>query len=133
MDFILDRLNEGRWIHIYPEGKVNTNPKIDLRLKWGVGRLISDCKVLPIVIPIYHLGLDSILPNVTPYIPRIGQKVTIVVGEPIDFNPVMRELEKAGANAEQRRKAVTDLVQQKLRALRKETEIMHAKHTYVGH
>ena len=133
MDFILDRLNEGRWIHIYPEGKVNTNPKIDLRLKWGVGRLISDCKVLPIVIPIYHLGLDSILPNVTPYIPRIGQKVTIVVGEPIDFNPVMRELEKAGANAEQRRKALTDLVQQKLRALRKETEIMHAKHTYVGH
>ena len=133
MDFILDRLNEGRWIHIYPEGKVNTNPKIDLRLKWGVGRLISDCKVLPIVIPIYHLGLDSILPNVTPYIPRIGQKVTIVVGEPIDFNPVMRELEKAGANAEQRRKALADLVQQKLRALRKETEIMHAKHTYVGH
>ena len=133
MDFVLDRLNEGRWIHIYPEGKVNTNPKIDLRLKWGVGRLISECKVLPIVIPIYHLGLDSILPNVTPYIPRIGQKVTIVVGEPIDFNPVMRELEKAGANAEQRRKALTDLVQQKLRALRKETEIMHAKHTYVGH
>ncbi len=47
-------------------GKVN-EVKTEMRLKWGVGRLIADSKVTPIVIPIYHQGMDSILPNRTPY------------------------------------------------------------------
>ena len=43
-----------------------------IRYKWGVGRLISECRPrnLPIVVPIYHLGMDTVLPNKRPYIPR---------------------------------------------------------------
>lgn len=74
VDFTIKRLNEGHWVHLYPEGKVNLD-KTDMRYKWGVGRLISECKKPPIVIPIYHLGMDDILPNTKPYIPRIGKKV----------------------------------------------------------
>ncbi len=57
--------------------------QISLRLKWGVGRLVSDCPKLPTVLPIYHLGMDHVLPNKEPYRPRIGQAVTICVGKPI--------------------------------------------------
>jgi monolysocardiolipin acyltransferase len=47
-------------------GKVNEE-KSEMRLKWGVGRMICEAKVAPVVIPIYHQGMDSILPNRTPY------------------------------------------------------------------
>ena len=62
MDFAVDRLNEGSWLHLYPEGKVNES-KENMRIKWGVGRLIWECKIPPIIVPIYHFGMDSILPN----------------------------------------------------------------------
>jgi monolysocardiolipin acyltransferase len=63
VEFCLDRLNEGSWTHVYPEGQVNEK-KTDLRLKWGVGRLVADSNVTPVVVPIYHLGMDEVRANV---------------------------------------------------------------------
>lgn len=40
MNEILDELNDGGWLHIFPEGKVNEE-KVDMRLKWGVGRFVK--------------------------------------------------------------------------------------------
>jgi monolysocardiolipin acyltransferase len=57
MNEIIEELNKGEWLHIFPEGKVNEEKKF-LRLKWGVGRLIADAKVTPIVLPFYHLGIQ---------------------------------------------------------------------------
>lgn len=61
------------------------NPKEFLRLKWGVGRLIADSNVCPIVIPFWHIGMDNVLPNIEPYRPKIGKIVTLNVGSPIDL------------------------------------------------
>lgn len=30
------------------------------RLKWGVGKLIARAEVPPVVVPIYHLGMDKV-------------------------------------------------------------------------
>ena len=55
MNQVLDELAKGDWLHIFPEGKVNEKKEF-IRLKWGVGRLIADSKVTPIVLPFIHHG-----------------------------------------------------------------------------
>jgi 1-acyl-sn-glycerol-3-phosphate acyltransferase len=55
MNQILEELNRGDWLHIYPEGKINTT-KEWLRLRWGVARLVADAHVTPIVLPAWHFG-----------------------------------------------------------------------------
>jgi monolysocardiolipin acyltransferase len=32
------------------------------RLKWGVGKLIAHAPVTPVVIPLYHTGMQSVVP-----------------------------------------------------------------------
>ena len=63
-----------------------------LRFKWGVAKLILQCKTPPIIVPIWHEGFEHILPNFPPYIPQIGKKATVVVGEPIDAEPLLHQL-----------------------------------------
>ena len=124
MDFVLGRLNMGEWLHIFPEGKVNMTSDF-LRLKWGIGRLISECDVTPVVIPIWHLGLTAVLPNHPPYIPRVGKKVTICVGEPLDFRDTLAQLRESGLSPKDIRKAVTDIVQAELQELKDRTKKLH--------
>ena len=84
VNFSLEKLNEGGWVHVFAEGQVNMNPiHKTLRLKWGVGRLVSECVNVPVVLPIWHVGMEDVLPNRSPYIPRICKRVTVLIGDPI--------------------------------------------------
>ena len=131
MQFAVDRLNEGCWVHLYPEGKVNLS-KEPMRIKWGVGRMVAECKRTPIVIPIYHLGMDSILPNQTPDFPRFRKKVTIIVGRPIKIEETLEELNKSNATALEKRLVITNLIQKQLYSLKITAEIYHARHLAGG-
>ncbi|XP_055953992.1 tafazzin-like isoform X2 [Argiope bruennichi] len=129
MDFCLERLNAGCWVHFFPEGKVNMAKNEFIRLKWGIGRLIAECKICPIVIPFWHLGMDSVLPNVEPYWPRIGQKVTIFFGEPIDFSSLREKLKNEYQSAMEKRKIITDKIQDNLFQLKQQAERLHVVQT----
>ncbi|XP_024536046.1 N-acylphosphatidylethanolamine synthase [Selaginella moellendorffii] len=91
MDEALDRINEGEWMHTFPEGKVCQEHGPLRRFKWGVGSLVARAAVPPIVLPIGHTGFDQVMPEKymfgrRPLLPLAGKKITIVVGEPMEFD-----------------------------------------------
>ena len=54
--------------------------------RWGLARLILDAlagqpKRVIELLPLYHLGMDRVLPNVRPYIPKMNKQVTIFIRE----------------------------------------------------
>ncbi len=55
MNEVLHELNKGNWLHLFPEGKINLEKEF-IRLKWGVGRLVADAAITPVVLPFYHCG-----------------------------------------------------------------------------
>jgi len=97
-----DKLDAGEWCHLYPEGKI-TQPwrfkkgksKLGKFLP-GIGKIVTTCKNIPMVVPIYHRGMHNILPEVEgdpklpakpkSIIPKIGKNVDIYVGEPVDLS-----------------------------------------------
>ncbi len=81
--FLLERLKEGRWVHIFPEGKRTRKPvgRMADELKSGIGMLMAEA--LPVALPFYHYGMHKVLP-VGSLRPRRGKRVRLVFGEPID-------------------------------------------------
>ncbi|XP_063702029.1 tafazzin isoform X2 [Culicoides brevitarsis] len=124
IDLCIDKLSRGEWVHVFPEGKVNMT-KETLRLKWGVGRMVYESAVVPLVIPIWHIGMDEILPNEPPYYFRFGKTVTYNFGQPIDLNPLVQRLRASNATEIEARKAITDHIQEAMYALQRETEALH--------
>lgn len=83
-------------------------------MKWGVGRLILESPVTPIVIPICHLGMDQVLPNESPYKLKTGKRVTMNYGEPIDLSGLLDELRESKVSEIEARKAITDRIEEEL-------------------
>ncbi|XP_004926206.1 tafazzin [Bombyx mori] len=117
MDFCVERLSKGEWVHIFPEGRVNVE-KQPLRFKWGVGRLIAESPKAPLIVPVWHEGLDRVLPNTEPYLLKFRKRVFLCVGEPIQMQHLLDTLRKSNATDEETRKAITDRIQDELLRLR---------------
>ncbi|XP_076091903.1 tafazzin-like isoform X3 [Mytilus galloprovincialis] len=126
MDFIIEKINNGDWTHIFPEGRVNID-KSFIRFKWGVGRLVAEAKKIPVVLPMYHVGMDDILPNNKPYVPRIRKKVTLLIGQPMEFTEdveLMRLMKKTPTEI---RKYITDKIQDEIYKLKEKAERLHVE------
>jgi len=78
LTFCNEKLAVGDWVHVFPEGKVNMTQE-PMRIKWGVGQLVWHCPTEPIVLPLWHVGMEHILPNEPPYYPHLGKKVKIPI------------------------------------------------------
>jgi len=88
----IEKLNEGKWVHVFPEAKVNQSGSL-IPFRWGVGKLVADSKETPIVLPIYHSGLEKLMPERRPHIPRLLQRnqLNIIIGEPLNFKEVLKQ------------------------------------------
>lgn len=124
MNQILQELNKGHWLHIFSEGKINLEREW-LQLRWGVGRLVADSIETPIVVPMYHYGMDTILPNTEPYVPQINKKTTVVCGEPIDFDQIVEDLKAANKTPMEMRKVITDKIQEEFYQLKEVSRKHH--------
>ncbi|KAK4683821.1 monolysocardiolipin acyltransferase, partial [Tremellales sp. Uapishka_1] len=107
VDEAVKKVQNGDWIHIFPEGKVNqeiSHPEGGiLRFKWGVGRIIMDSNVMPEIIPMWISGFDQIMNErrkFPRFIPRSGAKISITVGEPITetIRPLVESWKKLAAS-----------------------------------
>jgi monolysocardiolipin acyltransferase len=69
-------VSAGHWVHVFPEGRVIQSGQLGLdpltkrseseikskgRLKWGVGKLIAHSASTPIIIPMYHTGMQQVM------------------------------------------------------------------------
>ncbi|XP_026491147.2 tafazzin [Vanessa tameamea] len=120
MDFCVERLERGEWVHIFPEGRVNVE-KERIRFKWGVGRLVADSAArgcAPVVLPVWHEGMDRVLPNTEPYRLRCRNRLYLAVGEPIRLHALLDKLKTANATEEETRRAITERIQDELLKLR---------------
>ena len=133
MNFLQSRLDAGGWVNVFPEGKVNW-PREDMRLKWGVGRLVADCQAKKLmVLPVYHHGMASVLPNPLskgesqPVVPRPGNLVTVCIGQPINLAPLLAKLRGSGMEEVEVRSRLTKEVQAALEELGRETRMQHVK------
>lgn len=57
LDTAISKLEQGQWVHMFPEGYVNLSRKMVLRrFKWGLSRLLLESKHRPRVVPIWIEG-----------------------------------------------------------------------------
>lgn len=99
-----------------------------MRFKWGVGRILYETyPVSPIIVPIWHEGMNDLLPNYPPYYFRLNSKLTFNFGKPIDLSETMKMIFDKKVDEVEARRLITDEIQKSLETLRLETEMLHKK------
>ncbi|KAL1811857.1 hypothetical protein ACET3Z_021922 [Daucus carota] len=89
MDIAIAKLNRGGWVHIFPEGSRSLDGgKTIGSAKRGIGRLVLDADNVPMVVPFVHTGMQDIMPIGAKF-PRIGKTVTVLVGDPVEFDDLL--------------------------------------------
>ncbi|KAL2469151.1 Phospholipid/glycerol acyltransferase family protein [Forsythia ovata] len=93
MDLAISKLNCGGWVHIFPEGsRSRDGGKTMGSAKRGIGRLVLDADNVPIVVPFVHTGMQEIMPVGSKF-PKVGKTVTVLIGDPINFNDLLNNEE----------------------------------------
>ncbi|XP_022719430.1 tafazzin [Durio zibethinus] len=118
MDMAISKLNTGGWVHIFPEGsRSRDGGKTVKSSKRGVGRLVLDADTAPIVLPFVHTGMQDVMP-IGANFPRIGNTVTVLIGDPINFDDLLNAEETTDSSTGKLYDAVASRIGHQLRNLK---------------
>ncbi|XP_021742568.1 uncharacterized protein LOC110708683 [Chenopodium quinoa] len=118
LDTAISKLNNGGWVHIFPEGsRSRDGGKTIGSAKRGVGRLVLDADKTPIVVPFVHTGMQEIIPIGASF-PRIGKTVTVLIGDPMEFDDLLNAEETDLASRGNSYDAVSTRIGQRLNELK---------------
>ena len=95
VELAVRKLLEGKWLHIFPEGKVYQNRQVNF-MRWGVAKCVATAYVrsphrkAAMVLPFYHSGMELVVPlsrfDTTVGYPTIcwpgSLPIRVAVGEP---------------------------------------------------
>lgn len=121
MDDAVALLDAGEWLHLFPEGR-RTRDGALLPLRPGVGRLVADATPTPVVVPVFHRGMEQIM-GIGGYNPvQPGHHLSIRCGAPLEFQDLLaahRPDGVAGSEAQEDAlyRAITARIQDALYAL----------------
>ena len=97
MQLMRERLRtHGDWLHLFPEGRVRQDGEMN-KLKSGLAHLlcgIADAN--PVVLPFHHCGMEKVL-RVKTTVPHVGNKIHILVGQPIEMADLLLRCRKVSA------------------------------------
>ncbi|KAJ6510158.1 acyltransferase-domain-containing protein, partial [Mycena vitilis] len=97
VDAAIEKLNAGNWVHFFSEGKINQPQTYTQhagvahlpRFKWGVGRVLMETSALPVILPMWLSGFDTLMPEGRSfpfnYLPRPGKHLSVTFGAPVDL------------------------------------------------
>ena len=124
MDDVVDALQAGDWIHLFPEGtRAHAPPRLE-PVRTGVGRLIADAKPTPLVIPLVHLGMEHMVGRGF-IVPNLGLDLTIAIGDPISFDDILHNAH-AYPDADALYAAIALRVQESMDALLLHAQALHS-------
>jgi len=115
-----ERLAQGDWVHIFPEGTRSRNPERMLPVRKGVGRLVAAAaegsQHAPLVVPFVHSGMEGVMP-VGSSLPAFDGKVRVVVGEPIRVDDLLAAAKVQGWGEDALYVAIAQRVGQRLHTM----------------
>ncbi|KAL1721413.1 acyltransferase-domain-containing protein [Schizophyllum commune] len=128
IDTAIAKLDQGEWIHLFGEGKVNqpdTYAVLDdiarlPRFRWGIGRILQEVQAPPIIIPMWLTGFNKLMPEgrVFPYkyLPRVGQKLSVTFGAPLSGEKMDR-IQGLRSAKDDNRSEITSILQDAVQEL----------------
>lgn len=119
LNLAIEKLRQKKWVLLFPEGKLSQSADYKMNpIRNGVARLILEGNN-PRVYPLYHQGMQYVLPQKT-FIPKTGKKIKVILGDEIDFLDIIDSYEKQSLSKDEAYKLIRDRIAQRYEDLRKQ-------------
>ncbi|KAG0559386.1 hypothetical protein M758_10G098400 [Ceratodon purpureus] len=122
IDIALSKLRRGDWVHIFPEGsRSRDGGKTIGTVRRGIGRLVTDVEKTPLVVPFVHTGMQDLMPVGSKF-PKVSKKVSVLVGDPIELDDLIKESTVEFASKAELYDAIAVRVGQRMQVMKEELD-----------